>query len=95
MRDWMIELRTSKGLTCKMAAKKADCSMRLIELLEYYDHITHPRIAARIAAVYGMDVDGYNRLIHEHHHAETLPEPKPIPSDKDWCGFVRKMRNIK
>ena len=91
MRQWMINMRIGKGLNCMMAAKKAHCSTKLLDLLEYEDNITHPICAARIAAVYGMNVDQYNDIVHRNHRADVLPEPTPLPTRSDWWAFMRKI----
>ena len=91
MRQWMINMRINKGLNCMMAAKKAHCSTKLLEYLEYDDSITHPICASRLAAVYGMNVDQYNQIVHEKHLADVLPEPAPLPTSSDWRAFLKKI----
>lgn len=91
MRQWMINMRIKKGLNCMMAAKKAHCSTKLLDLLEYEDNITHPICAARIAAVYGMDVGQYNDIVHKKHKADVLPTPPPLPTSSDWRAFLKKI----
>lgn len=91
MRQWMINMRIKKGLNCMMAAKKAHCSTKLLDLLEYEDNITHPICAARIAAVYGMNVDQYNDIVHRKHRVDVLPKPTPLPTSSDWRAFLKKI----
>lgn len=78
MKTFMIEKRKAQGCTLVEMAKRCDCSRRLLEALENGEFdITHPAIAARIAKEYELTVDEYNQLVHESHHAERLPKPKP------------------
>lgn len=77
MKEFMIEKRKAKGLTVKQMAIRCECSEALLWPLEVDDNwITHPLIAAKIAKEYGLNVDEYNRLVHESHRAEKLPQPK-------------------
>lgn len=70
-------------------ANKCQCSETLIFGIEELDWITHPDIASRIAAQYGLDLHGYNQLVHEDRRAETLPEPAPLPKDGTWKNHPR------
>ena len=90
MRQWMIDMRKRKLMTRQQAAAKAKCSTNLLQMLEEDDEITHPDCAAWIAKAYGMNVSQYNQLVHEKHKADVLPEPKPLPGEKEWFEFQRR-----
>ena len=92
MRKWMIDLRRKKGMSSGIAAIKAHCSPKLLEYLEHEESITHPICAARIATVYGMNVDQYNDIVHENHRADVLPDPAPLPTDDSWRVFLKKLK---
>ena len=78
MKDFMITKREAKNMTRGQMAKRCGCSEYLIELLEEGDReITHPKIAAWIAKEYGLELDEYNRLVHESHKAKKLPKARP------------------
>lgn len=76
MREALIAIRKKKELSLRQMAKKCQCSETLIYGIEELDWITHPDIAAQIAAEYGLDVDGYNQLVHKVRRVETLPKPE-------------------
>ena len=90
MRQWMIDMRKRKLMTRQQATAKAKCSTTLLQMLEEDDEITHPDCAAWIAQAYGMNVDQYNSLIHEKHHTDVLPKPKPLPGMKERYSFVKE-----
>lgn len=78
MRDWMIEMRENLGMSREYMAKKCECSVGLLHMVEVGSS-THPNIAGRIARAYGMDVHQYNRLIPQKWRAKVLPKYKPKP----------------
>lgn len=91
-RENMIKKREAKGLTIKQMARKCCCSPLLLQKLENGDWITHPRIAARIAAAYGMGVRAYNEIVHSSHKAKQLPAPTPLPDAEYWYKHIKSMR---
>lgn len=84
---YMAIYRRTLGLTCQQMARMCQCSEGLLRMIEEDGEITHPNIAARIAAAYKLDVNGYNALVHEDHRADVLPEPKMPPDWSDWKHF--------
>lgn len=89
MKEFLIQKRKAKGLTVRQMAVRCECSEALLWPLEVDDNwITHPLIAARIAKEYGLNVDEYNRLVHESHRAEKLPKPpKHKPDQKIYDAW--------
>lgn len=92
IRKAMVAYRERIGATRHDMAKFAECPESIIYGVECLGWITQPRIAARIAHVYKLDVDGYNDLVHKDYHAEVLPERKESPSFKDWLSFVYRIK---
>lgn len=80
MREWMIRLREAKYLSDGDAAQLCGISRKLLWILEDEDGITHPRIADRIAHLYGMDVEQRNELCDERHALTKLRKPQKPPS---------------
>lgn len=88
-RKWMREMREKLGVTREQMAQLCKCSDRLLEIMEDHNAITQPKIAARIARKYGMDVHQYNQLVHPSRKARVLPawrEP-PANSDFGWSKY--------
>lgn len=81
-RKKMTKYREAEGKTIEQMAEACLCSPSLLRAIEYEGFVTHPNIAARIAAAYKMDLVGYNDLVPEEHRAEKLPKPKPKPNGK-------------
>lgn len=89
IRDAMIAYRRRLGMSRLEMAMFARCSEKIIEGIEVFGWVTHPRIAARIARVYNLGVHGYNELVPEEHRAEKLPTVSEPPGDEDWKLFAR------
>lgn len=92
LRQKMTKYRKAQGMTLRQMAKVCQCSAKLLAEIEYGGWITHPKIAARIAAAYQMDVTGYNNLVAEEHKADKLPKPKQKPKP---CNLDQTMRAFK
>lgn len=75
MRDWMIKLREDKQMTLGDMAILCDVGYWLLESIEEDDWITHPNLADRVAAGYGMNVVQRNALCAEQHHVKVLEVP--------------------
>lgn len=88
MREWLIEKRKAQGMTVAQMASKCDCSRRLLEMIEYDDHVTHPDIASRMVAAYGLTLDEFNALVPEERRKKALPEPKAAPGAKDYYSTI-------
>lgn len=80
-----------KGMNKKLRemAQDCQCSPGLLSAIEFDGWITHPHIAARIAAVYKLDLDGYNDLVSLDRKAKALPKPKPLPKATNLDQAVR------
>lgn len=84
MKEFMIAKREALGLTRQEMAKRCECSEGLLTLIEEGERdITHPHIASRIAKEYGLDVEEYNRIVHESHRVNKLPKPVAPPADQN------------
>lgn len=81
----MLSIRERRGISREEIHVKCCCSVALLRLIEEEGAITHPLIAAWIAAAYGLDVDDYNKLVAECHAAKRLPRPKKIHAE--WHGY--------
>lgn len=81
-RQKMTEYRETNGKTIERMAEACLCSPDLLRAIEYEGFVTHPNIAARIAAAYKMDLDGYNDLVPEERKETKLPKPKPKPTGR-------------
>ena len=82
------QIREDMGLTLRQMARRCDCSETLLGGVED-GWITHPHIASRIAAEYGLDVKGYNALVPKKHRAKALPKPVPSPDERTWGCFIK------
>lgn len=87
-RPQMTAFRKGKEMTIRQMAKVCKCSPGLLYGIEYEGYITHPHIAARIAAVYKMGLEGYNDLVADERRATELPKPTEPPKetniDRAW-----------
>lgn len=83
----LVTKRRALGLTIPQMAKRCQCSELLLIWLESGD-ITHPNIASRVAHEYGLDVEGYNRLVHADLHVQKLPKRASPPTEKDYFKMV-------
>jgi len=80
----MKEYRQQNKIKFEAMSKKAQISGALLGHLESGDWITHPHIASRVCAAYGLDVDDYNNLVHEEHRVTRLPQPVPPPKKSGY-----------
>ena len=80
----MIAFRTEFGIERSEMARRCGTPEGLIKAIEEEDWITHPHIAARVCAEYGLTVNDYNALVHKSHIAMKLPKPVPRP---EMCGY--------
>ena len=87
-RAGMIRIREGKRLTLEQMAGKCRVGVYLLRGIEEEGWITHPAIASRIAHAYGLEVAGYNSLVHPDHHAAALPAPVAPPTHADWIAFM-------
>lgn len=87
------QIRESMGLTIRQMARRCDCSATLLGGVKD-GWITHPHIASRIAAEYGLDVKDFNVLVHKKHRAKELPKPVPSPDERTWGSFIGKKPTI-
>ena len=94
MRQWLIDKRKARGLTRARMASKCLCSIRLLEILELEDGITHPGIAAWVAQEYRLTLDEYNLLVHETKRAKAIPAAEAPPTLKDFFAskYAREYR---
>lgn len=83
------QIREDMGLTLRQMARRCDCSATLLGGVED-GWITHPHIASRIAAEYGLDVKGYNALVPKKHREKALPKPVSSPDERTWGCFIKK-----
>lgn len=92
--DKMIAFRKKNRIARSEMARRCGAPEGLITALEEDGWITHPNIAARVCAEYGLGVTDYNRLVSKCHKAKTLPAPKPRPEAKGYSfpksAFRRK-----
>lgn len=86
----MRKYREKRGIPLKAMAKACECSAFLLEGIEIYGWITHPKIAARIANAYKLDLDGYNAIIPNGYAATKLPKPQPAPRRFTWESYRNK-----
>lgn len=88
MRQWMIDMRKDLGLSREEAAKRCECSPRLLEYLEVEDSVTLPSLARQIGKAYGM---------HLEQMAEICKPLKPVYRyagggivEREWRPPVRE-----
>lgn len=81
-RKKMTEIREAQGKSIERMAQLCKCSEELLRIVELEGAVTHPHIAARIAAAYGLDLDGYNEIVPKEHKATKLPKPQPKPAGR-------------
>ena len=84
MRDWMITLRESQGLTQRKMAKKAHVSLLLIRWLEEWDSVTLPIIAVELAAAYGMSTEQMREI-----GKTRRPDSTGIKFNRDPCWYEK------
>lgn len=80
MRQYMIDFRNERGLSLKSMSRVCKVSHGLLAAIEELDFVTHPAIAARIAAAYKLTLDQYNSLVPENHRTNKIPKPVDPPS---------------
>lgn len=83
-RERMRRYRADHLKTIAQMAALCGCSTGLLRAIEVDGWITHPNIAARIAAAYKLDVNAYNELIPKEHRVDTLPAPRSKPTMQDY-----------
>lgn len=69
-RQYMADFRVGFGLTWNTLARMCECSCVLLRMLENSDkEVTHPKIALRVAQVYGLTRDQYASILPKCHWA--------------------------
>ena len=81
MRKWLKEIREKLDCGLEEMARRCETSPTLLEMIEEFDALTHPKIAARIADEYKLTVERYNELIPTCHAASKVPKREPRPVD--------------
>lgn len=91
-RQWMIDMRNALGLSREKMARACKCSEKLLQIIEDFSAITQPKIAARIARMYGMDVHQYNLLVHPERRARVLPAWRDPPRNTGftYTGYYKE-----
>ena len=93
-RQFLIEARTSVGLSIKQAAAYLEISSVLLSWLESDDvAITHPNIADRIAEMYALTLEQRNSMVDPKHAIEQS-EPYRIVLHKGKPGRYMILRRV-
>lgn len=89
-RHRMIVYRAKRNISIYDMALRCNIGVPLLRGIEG-GWITHPAIAAKIAAEYELDVDGYNDLVHPDRRADAIPV---FPKDRDWRGYAEYFSSV-
>ena len=92
VRQHMIDYRNNNGLSIEEMSCVCKCTPMLLEKIEFFNGVTHPNIAARIAHTYKLNVEDYNSIIPVKYRSDFIPEVKPKPTYDDYLRFMDKWR---